>query len=95
MSNEDFKYLQKKKFSNFIIRYIGKSREERIFEIVHYQFDPTATLVVRLYRTGNFLQNLLGFYSETTQDSETNDTSFDSPIIELLQSVMKEGVAVS
>ena len=52
------------------------------------------TLVVRLYRTGNSLQNILSFYSGTTQDSETNETSYESPILELLELVMKEGVAV-
>ncbi len=46
-------------------------------------------------RTASCEQNILGYYSETTQDSETNDTSFESPIIELLEIVMKEGVAVS
>ena len=46
-------------------------------------------------RTASFEQNILGYYSGTTQDSETNDTSFESPIIELLEIVMKEGVAVS
>ena len=51
-------------------------------------------LVVRLYRTGNFLQNILGCYSGTTKDSETNDISFESPIIEPLELLMKEGVAV-
>ena len=38
------------------------------------------TLVVRLYRTGNFLQNILSCYSRTIQDNETNDTPFESPI---------------
>ena len=52
-------------------------------------------LVVRLYRTSNFVQNILDCYCGTTQDSETNDTSFESPIRELLELVMKEGVAVS
>ena len=43
----------------------------------------------------HFLQNILGCYSGTTQDSETNDTSIERPTIELLENVMKEGVAVS
>ena len=52
-------------------------------------------VVVRLYRTGNFLQKILSCYSGTTQGSETKDTSYEIPIIELLELVMKEGVAVS
>ena len=51
--------------------------------------------MVRLYRTGKFYQNILGHYSGTEKDSETNDTSFESPIIELLEMVMIEVVAVS
>ena len=51
------------------------------------------TLVVRLYRTGNFLQNILGCYSSTTQDSEINDTSFESPIIGRSEFAKKLGVA--
>ena len=53
------------------------------------------TLVVRLYRTGNFLQNILGCYSGTTQDSETNDISFESPIIEIFETGKKLGVTSS
>ena len=45
--------------------------------------------------TASFEQNILGYYSGTTQGSETNDTSFESPIIELLEIVMKEGVVLS
>ena len=52
------------------------------------------TLVVKLYPTGNFLQIILGCYSGTTQDSETNDTSLESSIKECLELIMKEGVAV-
>ena len=55
----------------------------------------TYTLVVRLYCTGNFLQNVLSCYPGTTQDFETNNTSYERPITELLELVMKEGVAVS
>ena len=46
-------------------------------------------------RTANFEQNLLGYYSGTTQDYKTIDTSFESPIIALLEIVMNEGMAVS
>ena len=53
------------------------------------------TLVDIYLRTASFEQNILGYYSGTTQESETNDTSFERPIIELLENVMKEGVAVS
>ena len=48
-------------------------------------FAKAHTLLVRLYRAGNFFQKILGYYSETTKDSETNDTSFESPIIEPLE----------
>ena len=60
-----------------------------------HEYGPLTTLLDRLYCTGNFLQNIFGHYSGTTQDSEANDTSFESHIIELLEIVMKEGVAVS
>ena len=54
-----------------------------------------ATLVDIYLRTASFEQNILGYYSGTTQDSETNDTSFESPILELLEIVTKEGVVAS
>ena len=58
--------------------------------------DPRVHTLVDIHlRTARFEQNILGYYSGTTQDSETNDTSFESIIIELLEMVMKEGVAVS
>ena len=53
------------------------------------------TLVARLYRTRSFLQNILGCYTGKTQDSETNDASFESIYIMPLELVMEEGVAVS
>ena len=53
------------------------------------------TLADIYLRTDSFQKNVLSYYSGTTQDNETNDTSFESPIIELLEIVMKEGVAVS
>ena len=45
MSNEGFKYLQKNRFLKKYILcsdYIVKIREETIFEIVHWLFDPLA-----------------------------------------------------
>ena len=46
-------------------------------------------------RTASFEQKHFGYYSGTTQGSETNDTSFESPIIGLLESVMKKSVVAS
>ena len=68
---------------------------ESLKQVAFFSVHTLFTLVVSLYCIGNFLQNILGCYSETKQDSETNDTSFESPIIEPLELVMKAGMAVS
>ena len=59
----------------------------------YYLSVASITLVVRLYRTGNCSQNVMSYYIGTTQDYETNDTSFESPNTELLESAIQEGVA--
>ena len=53
------------------------------------------TLADIYLRTGNFKKNVLRYYSRTTQGNETNDTPFESPIKQLLNLVIKVGVAVS
>ena len=40
----------------------------------------TGTLADIYFCTGNFQKNVLSCYSKTTQDNETNDTPFESPI---------------
>jgi len=42
--------------------------------------DKVSTLADIYLRTGNFQKNVLSYYSGTTQDNETNDTPFESPI---------------
>ena len=54
-----------------------------------------STLADIYLRTGNFKKNVLRYYSRTTQGNETNDTPFESPIKQLLNLVIKVGVAVS
>ena len=54
-----------------------------------------STLADICLRTGNFQKNVLSYYSGTTQDNETNDIPFESPIKKLLNLVIKVGVAVS
>ena len=49
-------------------------------------------LMDRLYCTGNFLHNILSWFSGTLKDSETKDNSFKSPNIELLEFIIKVGV---
>ena len=50
------------------------------------------TLADKYHRTVSFEQNLLIYYTTSKQDSEMNDTSFESPISELLDLVIKVGV---
>ena len=72
---------------------LGHSTNYKTGSIFKIDFAPSKRthchiLVERLYRTRNFLQNVLSCYSGTTQDNEINDTPFESP-------VMKVGMAVS
>ena len=47
-----------------------------------------------MYRAASFEQKTLTHYTGPTQDSETSNISFESPIIELLKLIMNVGVAV-
>ena len=53
-----------------------------------------STLADIYHRTATFEQNILICYRETTVDSEINDTSFEGPISELLDLIIKVGVAI-
>ena len=53
------------------------------------------TLADIYHRTATFEQNILTSCAETRYDIEISDTSFESPIKDLLNLVMKVGVAVS
>ena len=44
-----------------------------------------ATLIDRYLRTVNFLKNIFTGHSESKQVLETVDTSFESPVIEVLE----------
>ena len=52
-------------------------------------------LSFRIHHTGKFLQNILSCFFGTTQNSETNDTSFESLNKELLKLVGNVGCEVS
>ena len=59
-------------------------------------YTPQVLTLVDIYlRSGNFQQNVLNWYKERKWDTEINDTSFESPHIEHLESGEKLGVALS
>ena len=56
----------------------GQTNRSVGFSIKGQQLKPTLADIY--LRTGNFQKNVLSYSSGTTQDNETNNTPFESPI---------------